>query len=107
MIVGKNNLDTYTQVQWFVQGLPASIRNELCYRVELSKKKKVLMFFDDMLLDVLFMVEARKKMSDMVRLMVRLAGSADKMMEWVAKRGAKVISEYQKLLSQSWIRLRS
>lgn len=81
VLMKKGKLDTYTQKQWFVQGLPTPIQNELCYCVELSKKKEMLMSFNDMLEDVLFMVKARRNMSNMLR----PAGSADKISELVDK----------------------
>lgn len=86
----EGKLDTYTQRQWFLQGLPTPIQHEMCYRVELQQKQDVLLSFDDMLKNVLFMVKAKQRLIDMVR----PSGSKEQMAELVEKSFYKSSDKY-------------
>lgn len=72
----------------------------MCYQVELQQKQDILLSFDDMLENVLFMVKAKQRLIDMVC----LSGSKKQIAELVEKSFYKSSNKYISLAEKSMSR---
>ena len=66
-LISQEKLDIYTRNQWFMQGLPADIREELFFRRGVDFDDNVMKDFDGLVKKTLTLVEARMKYKEVMR----------------------------------------
>lgn len=76
-LVGKGKLDTYTQVQWFLQGLPSPIQSELFNRYNLDLDGEKAFDFEDILKKAYTFIESRRQIVDLATTNIKNDGMSD------------------------------
>ena len=70
-LLGKENLDKYTKLRWFLQGLPSSIQSKLINHYDIDLDGKTLPNFADILKKTSSLIETRKRMVELVTTDIR------------------------------------
>ena len=64
-LLGKGKLDRYTQLRWFLQGLPSSIQSKLINHYDIDPDEETLSNFADILKKAYSLNETRKKIKEL------------------------------------------
>ncbi len=64
-LLGKGKLDKYTQLRWFLQGLPSFIQSKLINQYDIDLDRNALLDFGEILKKVYGFIETRKRMAEL------------------------------------------